>query len=112
MAGSEAVMNKKHIVLAAVVAVAIPLVASLAAAGPIEYACVRSERKAVTRSLCGCIDQVAERVLSGSDQRRAAKFFKDPDEAHAVWISQKRADDDFWTRYKAFGAQAEAACSG
>lgn len=51
-------------------------------------------------------------TLRGSDQRRAAKFFRDPDLAHKTWISQKAADDAFWDRYKEFGATAEAYCGG
>ncbi len=81
-------------------------------AGPIEAACVRSDRTAANSALCGCIQQVADMTLQRADQRRAAKFFKDPDLAHTVWISQKPADDAFWERYKQFGAMAEAYCGG
>ena len=51
-------------------------------------------------------------TLSGSDQRRAVSFFKDPEKAHKVWMSKSRSDDEFWERYKSFGAQAEAMCGG
>ena len=51
-------------------------------------------------------------TLSGGDQRRAAKFFKDPESAHATWVSQKASDDSFWDRYKSFGRTAEAYCAG
>ena len=51
-------------------------------------------------------------TLSGGDQRRAAKFFKDPEAAHATWISQSKSDDAFWDRYKSFGQTAEAYCAG
>ena len=81
-------------------------------AGPIESACMRSGREAASRALCGCIQQVADMTLKGGDQRRAAKFFRDPDLAHTVWISQKPADDAFWDRYKQFGSMAEAYCGG
>lgn len=84
----------------------------MAVAGPIESACMRSDRKAANRALCGCIQQVADMTLKGGDQRRAAKFFRDPDLAHTTWISQKPADDAFWDRYKQFGAMAEAYCGG
>lgn len=103
---------KKPILLATVVAIALPFMISVAAAGPIESACNRSDRKAANRALCGCIQQVADMTLRGSDQRRAASFFKDPDKAHKVWLSKSKADDDFWDRYKAFGAMAEASCGG
>lgn len=90
---------------------ALALFAGAAMAGPIERACLKSDRKAVNRSICNCIQQAADMMLSGSDQRRAVGFFKDPDKAHKVWMSKTSSDDAFWERYKAFGAQAEALCS-
>jgi hypothetical protein len=51
-------------------------------------------------------------TLPGGDQRRAAKFFADPDRAHETWMSQRDSDDAFWERYKNFGATAEAYCAG
>ena len=107
---------KKSILLAVSLAVTLPVLTTIApsaaAAGPIESACNRSHRKAANRSLCGCIQQVADQTLRGADQRRAATFFKDPEKAHKVWMSKRESDDEFWTRYKAFGAQAEAYCGG
>jgi hypothetical protein len=93
-------------------AAGLAFVASTAFAGPIERACMKSDRKAATRSLCDCIQQAADMTLSGGDQRRAVAFFKDPEKAHKVWMSKNRSDDAFWDRYKAFGAQAEAMCGG
>ena len=100
----------KPITLAAAVAVLLPL-ALPALAGPIERACMASDRGG-NRSLCGCIQQAADMTLSGGDQRRAAKFFNDPDRAHATWVSQSASDDAFWDRYKQFGETAEAYCAG
>ena len=101
---------------AAVMALCLPLCltlsATLASAGPIERACMASARSSGNRALCGCIQQAADATLTGSDQRRAAKFFKDPDAAHATWISKSKSDDAFWERYKSFGATAEAYCGG
>lgn len=88
------------------------IAASAASAGPIDSACLRANRAAANRALCGCIQQVANMTLRGGDQRRVAKFFKDPDMAHAVWVSKRPSDDDFWDRYKQFGAMAEASCGG
>ena len=82
-----------------------------AAAGPIETACKRSDRNA-SRQLCECIQQVADFTLRGTDQRRVAGFFKDPDKAQDVKMSKRGADDAFWDRYQAFSAQAEAYCGG
>ncbi len=103
---------KKSLVLALCAAVTIPVFSSMAAAGPIETACLRSGRDGANRALCSCIQQAADMTLRGSDQRRAAKFFRDPDLAHRTWVSQKAADDAFWDRYKEFGAAAEAYCGG
>lgn len=104
---------KKSLVLALCATVAAPLFATAAlAGGPIQTACLRSDRDGASRALCRCIQDVADMTLRGSDQRRAAKFFRDPDLAHKTWISQKAADDAFWDRYKEFGATAEAYCGG
>jgi hypothetical protein len=88
------------------------IVAIPAKAGPIERACMGSDRKAANPALCGCIQRVADMTLKGGDQRRAAKFFSDPDAAHETWMSKRSADDAFWDRYKSFGETAEAYCAG
>ena len=98
--------------VAAMAALASVFLGSVAIAGPIERACNKSDRKAATRSMCDCIQRVADSTLSNGDQRRAVAFFKDPEKAHKVWMSKTRSDDDFWDRYKAFGAKAEAICAG
>ena len=101
----------KPYVLLAAAAAFFPMMSSVAVAGPIERACMASDRGG-NRSLCGCIQQAADMTLSGGDQRRAAKFFKDPEAAHATWVSQSKSDDAFWDRYKSFGQTAEAYCGG
>lgn len=83
-----------------------------ALAGPIETACNRSDRQAATRAICACIDHVADRMLTRSEQRRAARFFRDPDEAQRVRASATAADNEFWGRYRAWGEAAEASCRG
>ena len=100
---------KTILLLATLVATTFPVIAS---AGPVESACNRSGRDAANRSLCNCIGQVADMTLRGSDQKRAAAFFKDPDRAQQVKMSQRDADDAFWDRYKLFGERAEASCAG
>jgi len=99
----------KSITMAAALALVLP--AGMALSGPIERACVSSDRAKGNRALCSCIQQAANSTLSGSEQRRAAKFFKDPDLAHATWVSQTKSDDAFWERYKSFGQTAEAYCA-
>ena len=102
----------KPILLAASAALFLPFFATTASAGPIQSACMRSDRDAANRALCSCIQQVADMTLRGADQRRAAKFFADPDKANDVWLSQSANDAAFWERYKAFGETAEAYCAG
>ena len=94
-----------------IAAAAVVLTTPLAVAGPVDSACMRSDRSASSRQLCGCIQQVADMTLRGGDQRRAAKLMKDPDLAHDVWVSKRQADDEFWDRYKNFGQMAEAYCA-
>jgi hypothetical protein len=105
-------MMKTMLIGAAIAALALPVMSTLATAGPIERACLRSDRDAANRRVCSCIQQVADMTLRGGDQRRAARFFGDPDRAHATWMSQRESDDAFWERYKNFGATAEAYCAG
>jgi hypothetical protein len=103
---------KTPILAAGLVALLLPLTATFAAAGPIERACLNSDRKAANRATCGCIQQVADMTLRGADQRKAAKFFVDPDRAQETRVSKSDRDNEFWARYKAFGQQAEAYCAG
>ena len=100
----------RPLLFAAAAALALPTFAPMAEAGPIRNACLRTDKG--NRTVCTCIQQVADQTLRGADQRRAARFFSDPDKAHDTWMSQRRSDDEFWERYKAFGAQAEAYCAG
>lgn len=99
----------KTLIAAALFALALPMTAI---AGPIESACVKSDRKAASRALCGCIQQVADMTLSGGEQRRAAQFFRDPDQAQKVRMSKSDRDNAFWARYKNFGETASAYCGG
>lgn len=88
----------------------VTLVPGAAAAGAVENACNRSDRTAATRAMCRCIDDVARNTLTRSEQRRAARFFRDPDEAQRVRMSRSAEDNRFWGRYREFGAAAEASC--
>lgn len=98
-------MKRSIIAVAAIV-----LTTPFAVAGPIDNACVRSDRAQGQAPLCGCIQQVADMTLSRSDQRRAARFFSDPHEAQVVRMSKSDGDNAFWARYKHFAATAEAYC--
>lgn len=99
-------MMKPLLTLALVLAGAAP-----ALAGPIDSACLQAGRDSASRALCTCIQQVADSTLSRADQRRAAAFFKDPEKAQQVRLSDRAADEDFWARYKGFAEAAEAYCA-
>ena len=72
----------------------------------------KSGRAAANRSLCRCIQGVADATLTRGDQRRAARFFRDPHQAQEVRMSKSAADNAFWARYRAFGDMAETYCAG
>lgn len=93
-----------------IAAAAVMMTAPLAMAGPIDSACIRSDRARGNAPLCGCIQRVADQTLSRSDQRRAAAFFRDPHQAQEVRMSKTDADNAFWARYKQFAGTAEAYC--
>jgi len=84
----------------------------IAAAGTIENACNRSDRQAANRALCGCIQDVADLTLSGTDQRMAASFFSGPHTAQLIRQSDCTSHESFWQRYKNFGQTAEVYCAG
>jgi hypothetical protein len=80
-------------------------------AGPIEKACLNSGRDAADRRMCVCIQGVADQMLEGSDQRRAAKFFSNPELAAKTMLSDTARDDAFWERWEHFGETATIYCS-
>ena len=80
-------------------------------AGIIERACRSSGRNAATPQLCRCIQRVANDSLTRTDRKKAAKLFKDPHMAQEIRQSDRRSDERFWKRYKAFGEQARQSCS-
>jgi hypothetical protein len=80
-------------------------------AAVIENACRTSGRSAASRSLCSCIQTVANVKLKRTDQRKAAKFFNDPHLAQETRQSSNSSKEAFWLRYKAFSAAAERSCS-
>jgi hypothetical protein len=96
---------------APLLALTLILASGPALAGPIETACNRSDRDAASRSLCRCIQTVADQTLRNTDQRRAARFFSNPELAHKTWMSKSKSDDAFWERYEVFSDQAAAFCA-
>lgn len=100
----------KKLILAAVTATLVLPALPAAAAGRVEKACLRADR-AGSPALCNCIQQVADMTLSRSDQKTAAGFFEDPDEAQTIRASKKASDNEFWDRYRNFTSAAEAYCA-
>ncbi|APX25646.1 MAG: hypothetical protein CML50_10005 [Rhodobacteraceae bacterium] len=82
------------------------------ASGPISKACISSDRKARNPRLCGCIQAAANIELSGSDQRKAVRFYRDPHRAQEVRQSDRSSDRAFWDRYNDFIDRAENMCTG
>lgn len=84
----------------------------LFASGPLQQACRADRRKAASRARCGCIQAVANRELSASDQRRGASFFKNPHRLQEVRQSDNAGNERFWAAWKAYGARAAELCAG
>ena len=101
-------MGKTRLVLAAL---GLAFAANGAGADVIERACIQADRKAASRPLCNCVQQVADITLSSKDQRLASTFFKDPHRAQEVRQSDSKSMESFWKRYKEFGASAERYCA-
>ncbi len=102
---------KKLALAAALAALSLPVVPTVALAGPIESACMASGRQAANRQLCRCIQQAADATLSRGDQRQAAAFFRDPHKSQEIRASRSSNDSAFWQRYSRFGSTAEANCA-
>jgi hypothetical protein len=112
---SDKRQEMKQFLMAAALAVALTPVTmiiapSMAMAGPIDRACMASDRRARSPRLCACIQRVADQTLSRSDQRMAARFFRDPQRAQDVRQSNNPSHEVFWRKYRAFGETAAATC--
>ncbi|CUH54201.1 hypothetical protein [Shimia marina] len=92
-------------------AILIPFLPSETEAGTMTRACLRSDRDGATRSMCRCIQKVANQSLSRSDQKLAASFIKEPHKAQEIRQSDRRSHETFWLRYKSFGNDVTASCN-
>lgn len=79
--------------------------------GPLRTACLASDRKVRSSSLCGCIQAVANQTLSSSEQKRAVRFYSDPHMAQDVRQSSRPSDKQFWKSYSEYGKRATQICS-
>jgi hypothetical protein len=102
---------KKPMKIGALCLTVMALATPVTSAGVIERACKKMDRKAATPSTCRCVQRVANKELSRSDRRKAAKFFKDPHLAQVARQSDNRSTEEFWLRYKSFGKKAGQVCS-
>lgn len=78
--------------------------------GPINKACMASDRKARSRSLCGCIQAVADKTLSNAQQSMAVSFYSDPHKAQVIRQSDRPAHEKFWEDYRNYGDTAQRIC--
>ena len=76
----------------------------------IRKACLVSDRGSAQPRLCTCLQGAADRTLSAKDQKTAAGFFRNPDEAQRMRRSDRRRDEAFWERYERFGETARKHC--
>jgi len=81
------------------------------ASGPISQACNSSGRDAANRSLCGCVQGVANRHLSPADQKLSAGFYANPQRAQDVRQSDNRSNEAFWDRYTLYVEDARRYCA-
>ncbi len=100
----------KHLVKTCVVSIGI-FAAHPAAAGKIQSACMSTDRASASRSLCGCIEDVAGAMLSRREQSRVVKIFKDPHQSQSLRQSDRGSDEKFWLKYKQFGQAVSTYCS-
>lgn len=80
------------------------------AGGSIERACLQADRAAASRALCGCIQDVANAMLTGTERSKVVKFFKDPHKSQATRQSDRSSDERFWKKYKKFGQTVTSYC--
>jgi len=83
----------------------------LFATGPLQRACMSQGRRDATSARCGCVQAVADQQLTGAEQRRGVKAFKDPHKVQEWRQSDRASDNAFWDSWKAFGATAERVCT-
>ena len=98
------------LVLALAAPLSVMTAPSAEAGTTIERACMKSNRRAASKPLCGCIQRVADQMLTRKEQKMAAKFFADPHRAQEIRQSDRASHEEFWLRYKAFGRSAGNIC--
>ncbi|WP_300037259.1 hypothetical protein [uncultured Roseobacter sp.] len=82
------------------------------ASGKISNACMAHRRKAASQARCGCIQAVANRTLTISEQARGVRFFEEPDLAQAIRTSDASGNEQFWATWSRFADLAARTCEG
>lgn len=100
---------KRVLLSLALITVILPTQAAFAG-GSIERACLSADRANASRALCGCIQDVANSMLTNSERSKVAKFFKDPHRSQATRQSDRNSDEKFWKKYKKFGQTVTSYC--
>ena len=103
-------MRYKAMMKSWMLAACVAALPSLTHAGPIERACLQSDRAAASRALCACIQGVADASLRRNEQRRTAQFFADPQLAQDTRQSNRTSDERLWQRWRDFASLAERRC--
>ena len=95
-------------------ALSLPALSTSATAGSaIATACKSSARGAAAPSLCSCIQNVADSVLSPAEQVLGAQIFLEPHKSQEIRASANRAnasDAAFWEKWRVFGNSAAQHC--
>ena len=92
-------------------ALTLPALATSATAGSvIAQACSASDRGRLAPSLCGCIQSVADSVLSPAEQVLGAQIFLEPHRSQEIRASAQATDAAFWAKWQVFGNAAAQHC--
>lgn len=92
-------------------ALSLPALSTSATAGnAIAKACMSSPRGAAAPALCGCIQSVADTMLSAREQALGAQILIEPHKSQEIRASAKASDNAFWDKWRRFGAAAGQTC--
>ncbi|MDW3224360.1 MAG: hypothetical protein R8G34_16020 [Paracoccaceae bacterium] len=81
------------------------------AIGPIGSACLAQNRRSATQQRCGCIQEVANRTLTSSQQARSTRFFNEPSLLQDVRQSSAPSNVRFWEAWQRFAETSQAVCA-
>ena len=79
-------------------------------AGITENACLRSERSP-GREICSCAQNLADQMLTRSDQRAAAEIIAEPDIYLEYKYTENQSKQTFLERYRTWGETTAQYCA-